>query len=178
MCYSICLFLTGFFVSQKKVEDDAGGDDANEVAKVSKAQKEARVKEQVRAKYAALLESIKPAEAEEKDDMIVTFQAGLEEQAEEALKEKEAHDLASVMTPFEKKQAEKAQHKKEKKAARKEKIAAEIREKEDQRKAELKKKKKSKKRDRKDDDEVDDEKNRKRQELELLVLDDKKVQIC
>jgi hypothetical protein len=115
--------------------------------------------------------------------MIVTFQAGLEEQAEEALKERATLELSNAMTPFEKKLADKAKHKKEKKAARKEKIAGEVRDKEEERKQSVKeskknKKKKDKKRGRDDEDgegESDNEKHRKRQELELLVLDDKKV---
>jgi hypothetical protein len=166
--------------SELRVEDEEPEDEKQRERERKKQQREERVKEKIRGKYAVLLEGVNAPKAE-REELMVTFQPGLEEDAEEAIREKAEAQLASLQTPFERKQAEKATHKKEKKAARMAKIEEEVKAKEEERKKnkeeQKKKAKKNKKgkRDREDDEEVGEESRRKKQELELLVLGDQRA---
>lgn len=136
--------------------------------------REERVREKVRARYAVLLEGIDDAVGE-KEEMIVTFQSGLEEQAEEALKERDRVQKESNMTPFELKQAERAARKKEKKELRKAKLEAESKAKEQARKEHRDAKKREKKKAKQGLQEEEDEATlAKRAELEMLVMGEKK----
>jgi hypothetical protein len=153
---------------KKVVEEDEAAEANREELKRAKLQKKERMKEKIRRKYAALLEAAQPDEPEEQEEMIVTFQSGLEEAAEDALKEKAEFELLKQQTPFEKQLAEKSKNKKEKKAARAERIRQQVEE------QEAEKKERKKKRERQGEDADDEEALKRRQELGLLVMGEKK----
>ncbi len=171
--------------SDDEDDDDEDGDAANDGLRVEGEDAEApqpqaetreeRAKRRVRERYKVLLEGISAGAgaaegggqpAEEQDEMIITFQSGLQEAGEQLLERKAVAEAEEGMTLMEKRKLKKARQKREHKERVK-------RAREEEGDAETMRKRKMAD---DDDDEEEDEAEalRREQELELLVMDERK----